>query len=151
MKKNITQFLLSIAMLLLMYNTSYASRDENHTFTLKLLNSTNETFIIQSIASRTGVLIESNNERWMPNTTIDIHCENISSNSVFGEIRFLDSQNYISLLLIDVREQRHIGQPVFGIHNQYYKSKPLSKTRNTNIGGRFLTHTAATVELELNN
>lgn len=130
--------------------TSYAA-DANQTFVLTLVNHSNETLMIQSVEAASGVNFIPDRELWAPGTTIHIIAENIASNGVLGHVRFLDGKRHIASLRLEVREQRHTGQPVFGINNQFYKSIVLSKTRNPNVGGRYLTYTDATIELQQNN
>lgn len=149
MKTKIVQYLVSIVALMIITTLTYAA-DPNRVFNLTLINHTDETLIVHSIQASSGVTIKPDQKLWTPGATLHIECENVSSNGVFGYVYFLDGKKHIARLMVEVREQRHHGQPIFGIHNQYYNSTVLSKTRNPNINGRFLMYTAATIELQKN-
>lgn len=148
MKKILSQTIGYIVLFAALCSTSYAS-DANQTFELTLINHSEQTLIVHSIASAQGVIIQPSEELWTPGSVIQVHCENISSNGILGHIRFLDGNRHLAQLRIDIREQRHTGQPVIGMNDgQHYQSTVLSKTRNPSTGGRFLSYISGTVELK---
>jgi len=142
----LARILFSISAFFILTSLSYAA-DVNQTFYLTLINRSNETLIIQSIRTVNGVTLQADRELWRPGSVINIVAENISSNGINARVRFFGDNKKHTVLFLEIREQRHTGQPIIGLNNEYYQSTVLSKTRNTNIGGRYLMYTAATVEL----
>lgn len=148
MKKRINIIILAILSLFLINSSLYA--DENRIFNLKIINHSNSTFIIKSILTAPGVTIKPNKELLEPQGEMLVKCENVASNGINGRIHFVDDNRNLTQLFLEVREQRHYGQPVYKMDNQFYNSRVIEQHRNKNIGGRFLTYTDAAITINDN-
>lgn len=136
----------SMIIICMICSVNYAG-EANHTLRLTLTNRSNETLMIQAISARPSNVIKPNKEVWKPGSSLQIICEDTTGNGLLAHIRFLDGKRRYTDLRIDVREQRHTGQPVIGMNNAYYKSE-VTYTRNPNTGGRFLKYIAASMTLQ---
>ena len=139
-------FYLTLSFLLLACNNLYAA-DNNNIFNLYMVNSTTETFIIQSIAVAQGTTLKTDREVWKPGSTIHLIAENMSSNGVVGRITFLDSQSRQTPFRYEVHELRKAGQPQITFSNDYYYSEILEKpVFNTSKKPRELSYLSAKTE-----
>jgi hypothetical protein len=146
MKTNVIQRLLIVLISTLLLGSKLYAADINNTFNLYMLNSTSETFVIQSISVQAGTTLKVDKEVWKPGTTMQLTAENNASNGVGGRIVFLDSQGRETRFRYEVREQRHTGQALLTFANEYYYADLLEKERNKTTNGRYLTYLSAKTE-----
>lgn len=128
--------------------STLAANDENNILHVTLLNGTKNTLHFEKVLSaNVGNIFNINPNTIAPGQTLVVTAEKTLKNDVAANLVFADEQgNKASLMIID-QEQVHIGQAVFHFSGIAYDSEILSKTRNKNIGSRYLTYLEASLKI----
>ena len=76
-----------------------------------------------------------------------ITVEKLLNNDIAGKIVFSNLAGIEANLVILDQEQVHMGQPIFHLSGTKHDSILVSKTRNKNVGPRYLTYVEANLRI----
>lgn len=131
-------------------SASYAA-DENHTLHVYVTNDTADILYFDHIEDRhPGNHYAISLSVINPGESTVITVEKLTNNDIFGNVFFTTQTGIdIPLLILD-QEQIHFGQPIFSVNNVHHHSILISKTRNQQVGPRYLTYLAASLKIMQN-
>ncbi len=122
--------------------------DENTTLHVYMVNNTSDQLHFDHIAfSKPGNSITINPQAFNPGETVTITIEKLAFNDIEAGIVFANKNSNEATLFILDQEQIHYGRPVFNFSGDKFSSTLISKTRNPNVGPRFLTYIEASLEI----
>ncbi|VVC75451.1 hypothetical protein AQUSIP_07410 [Aquicella siphonis] len=122
--------------------------DENSTLHVTLTNHTHDQLRFDRVtSSRPGSHFSVYPETINPGETTIVTVEKLSNNDIQGMLAFTSANGDEAVLFILDQEQIHFGQPVFHFSGSRYASSLILKTRNRNIGPRYLTYIEARLNI----
>ncbi|MBX3709698.1 MAG: hypothetical protein KIT56_05155 [Gammaproteobacteria bacterium] len=125
--------------------------DKNHTLHVYVTNASQDSLHFERvIGTNPGNKFTINPKIINPGEHTIITVEKQKNNDIFGYVIFSTTEKIEARILILDQEQVHFGQPIFSVYGPKHYSILISKTRNENVGPRYLTYLEAALRI-INN
>ena len=132
----------------LLLSNAFAQSDENTTLHLYFTNNTDKVLKFDHIAVQMpGNEFSVNPSVINPGEATVITAETLANNDIDARLIFVSPDGDEAILSILDQLQIHYGQPVFNVTGNTFKSTLVSKTRNKNVGPRYLTYLVANLQV----